>query len=596
MKPWEMGYYDIGATLSQKGTRISVWAPYAKSVSLLYKEHSALLVSDEYSTWSGTLSDLKEGDMYWILVDDKIRLPDPASRYQPEGIFGPSMVVSQRHSVSGSRGVDMDLRETVIYELHVGTFTPGGTFTSMIDKLEYLSNLGITAVELMPISQFEGSRNWGYDGVFPYAVQNTYGRPEEFSRLIDSIHSFGMSAILDVVYNHLGPRGNVLPKFGPYFSTKYRNPWGQCLNFDGEYSDYVRSFFISNAIYWMDQYGVDALRLDAIHGIIDNSPVHFLKELSQRVEEHFRGTGRNPLLIAESDLNDSRIINSRAKCGFGIDAQWCDDFHHSIHSFLTKEQKGYYRDYGDLEKIVKAFRDGFVYTGDYSPFLRKLRGSNNRDYRNNQLIVFSQNHDQVGNRPASDRFSQYMDEDSLRIMVTTVVLSPFVPMIFMGEEFKSDSPFYFFIDTTDEEFASLVRKGRKEEFEYFERSTVIPDPSKEEAFSISKLKWQQVEENPESLEFYRNVLGIRKKYRIGAAVSTTVSTLGDVVLLSYLLVDGGNLTCIYNFGEERNITVSEENPTFILKNGSELNEKEHKLTLKQKGFAIAETNNPLLAQ
>jgi maltooligosyltrehalose trehalohydrolase len=358
----------------------------------------------------------------------------------------------------------------------VGTFTPEGTFEAIIPHLDELRELGITAVELMPVAQFPGTRNWGYDGVYPFAVQNSYGGPEGLKRLVNACHGRGIAVVLDVVYNHLGPEGNYLWDFGPYFTDRYKTPWGSAINFDGPHSDPVRRLFIENALYWVTEFRMDGLRIDAVHGILDFSAYPFLEELASAVHEKAERLNRRVYVIAESDLNDTRVIRSRELGGYGLDAQWNDDFHHALHTLLTEDQTGYYQDFGRLGDLVKAFREGFVCSGQYSSYRRRRHGNSSRDIPAGCFVVFAQNHDQVGNRMRGERLSQLVCRERMKLAAGVVFLSPFIPLLFMGEEYGETAPFPYFISHSDADLVEAVRRGRREEFAAFGWSQEPPDP------------------------------------------------------------------------------------------------------------------------
>ncbi len=403
---------DIGASLiSKEEVRFKVWAPLTEkfSVEITSQKKTRIIRLDknERGYFEGIGKGVYNGDCYFYVLENESRHPDPASRFQPAGVHGPSQIIDTSNFQWEDEGWEgVPFRKFIIYELHVGTFSRDGTFESVIPYLDYLKELGITAVELMPVAQFPGERNWGYDGVYPFAPQNSYGGPRGLKTLINTCHKKGIAVILDVVYNHLGPEGNYLRNFGPYFTDKYKTPWGDAINFDGPYSDEVRHFFISNALYWLTEYHADALRIDAIHGIFDFSAKHFLQELGETVRNQAELLGRNVRLMVESNLNDVRFINPIEIGGYGLDAQWNDDFHHSLHTLITGEDKGYYQDFGEMEHLIKAFREGFVYSGGYSKFRKRRYGNSSIDRPAHQFIVFSQNHDQVGNRMSGDRLAQ----------------------------------------------------------------------------------------------------------------------------------------------------------------------------------------------
>ncbi|HLH85442.1 MAG TPA: malto-oligosyltrehalose trehalohydrolase, partial [Thermoplasmataceae archaeon] len=493
------------------------------------------LKKDDDGFWSFITEDTNPID-YSFILDKKKKIPDPASRFQPAGIFGASRTVVFPDDLNPGGYSNIDLRNAVIYELHTGTFTPEGTFKGMVNRLDHLESLGINAVEIMPIAQFEGRWNWGYDGVFPYAVHSEYGGPLQFLEFVKAAHERRISVILDVVYNHLGPRGNIFPQVGPYFSPRYHTPWGDALNFDGPMSPNVRNFFIQNAIYWLDRFDVDGLRLDAVHAIVDNSSCHFLEELAVSVRNFFGDTGKKPILIAESDMNDPKLIQPSTMNGYGLDAQWCDDFHHSLHAYVAGERDGYYMDYGEEQQIERSLRSGFVYQGEFSKFLKRYRGSRDFRYTLDQLIVFSQDHDQVGNRPLSDRPAAYMGLNKSLSLVFITLLSPFTPMLFMGEEFQTKSPFWFFIDTDDIEYARIVDEGRKNEFSYFQwvRDNQIR-PSDPEAFYSSKIQWSEAdtEAGREIQEAYRLLIRLRRTHAIGGTIPDFVRIQNHILKVRY---------------------------------------------------------------
>ncbi len=547
----EITYRNIGPSIAGSEVVFRTWAPFARKLEILSGHHRTEASKNEFGMWQGYMMRTDDILDYKISIDGGAALPDPASRFQPEGVFGPSRVIQFPDHASRSF-VNIHMPSTVTYELHTGTFSPQGTFSGIGERLDHLVDLGINAIEIMPISQFEGRWNWGYDGVFPYAVQNTYGTPDDLLELIEKAHSMNFSVILDVVYNHLGPRGNIFSSFGPFFSKKYMTPWGQSLNFDGEWSDYVRAFFIQNAIFWLDAYGFDGLRLDAIHGIVDSSPTHFLAELTQTVKKHFQDTGRRPVIIGESDLNNPRVIQGIDMGGYGLDAQWCDDFHHSIHSVVTGEKHGYYSDYGEPEQAAETFRHGFVYSGVYSKFLHRTRGYGDRRYRNDQLVVFAQDHDQVGNRPGSERPTSYAGLDASMVIAAAAILSPYIPMLFMGEELGTKSPFWFFIDTSDSSFASAVDKGRREEFSYLDWVGDYIAPSDPRAYMESRIAWDELDSDSTKkvLGEYRDLISIRKRMNLGSGIRPMVKIQGNLLTAKYSGTPIGDIQCIFNLSDK----------------------------------------------
>ena len=452
------------------------------------------------------------GALYRYRLDGKKERPDPASRYQPQGVHGPSQIVDSRFDWKDSEWRGIPLEKYVFYELHVGTFTPEGTFDAIIPRLTILKDLGVTAIELMPVAQFPSDRNWGYDGVYPYAVQASYGGPLRLKRLVDACHQHGIAVALDVVYNHLGPEGNYLADFGPYFTGLYKTPWGAALNFADADSDEVRRYFIDNALQWVRDYHVDALRLDAIHAIVDPSARTFLEELRAAVHAEAKELGRDVYLVPEDNRNDARVVKSPEAGGWGFDAIWNDDFHHSLHVLLTGERDGYYEDFAGVCDLAGAYRDGFLYSWRYSKYRQKRYGSSSKGIPAKRFVVFSQNHDQVGNRRLGDRLSQSLSFEQLKLAAGTVLLSPYIPLLFMGEEYAETAPFQYFVSHGDAALIEAVREGRKKEFAEFGWSGDIPDPQSESTFLGCKLHWNLLAEGQHRVlwNFYRKLLRLRR--------------------------------------------------------------------------------------
>lgn len=507
-----------GVFYSQNGKcEFAVWAPLLDNVVLeiVYPEKDSFkMQKDEHGYWKYITDGILPGARYFYNLGNLKKRPDPASHFQPEGVHSPSEIIDHnRFKWSDKKWNSMPLEKMIIYEMHVGTFTSRGTFEAVINKLNYIKKLGINTIEIMPVSQFPGKRNWGYDGVYLYAVQNSYGGPDGLKKLVDACHKKGIAVILDVVYNHLGPEGNYLSDYGPYFTDKYKTPWGSAINFDDAYCDGVRNFIIKNALYWFDNYHIDALRLDAVHGIYDFSAKHILAELSEKVEKFSKDNGRKYFLIAESDLNDPRIIKEKKIGGYGIDAQWCDEFHHSLHTVLTYENKGYYEDFGKISDLAKTLKDGFVYDGRYSLHRKRDFGSSFKDRKASRFVVFSQNHDQIGNRVFGERLSKLVNYEALKIAACTVIFSQYIPLLFMGEEYGEKAPFLFFVDHGDPDLIAAVREGRKNEFKSFTWNMDPPDPADEKTFILSKLNWQLRKKGNHKilLEFYKTLIQLRKK-------------------------------------------------------------------------------------
>jgi len=458
-----------------------------------------------------TVDGVDPGMRYLYELDGAKRRPDPASRFQPDGVHHASAVVDPAFPWTDTGWQGLPLSAYVLYELHVGTFTTEGTFEAVIPHLESLKQLGVTAVELMPVAQFPGSRNWGYDGVHPFAVQNSYGGPDGLRRLVDACHARGLAVVLDVVYNHLGPEGNYLGEFGPYFTDRYHTPWGLAVNFDGPSNAGARRFVIENALAWITDYHIDALRLDALHAIFDASEEHILAELSRTVTDVADSLGRGVCLIGESDLNDSTLIRSRAQHGYGLAAQWNDDFHHALHAILTGERSGYYEDFGGLEHLAAAFAGGYVYAGQPSAFRGRRHGNESADVPPERFVVFHQNHDQVGNRALGDRLSQLVSFEALKLAAAATILSPFLPLLFMGEEYGETAPFLYFVSHTDAQLVEAVRTGRREEFAAFGWQEELPDPQGEATFERSRLNHRLADVEPGRTlrAFYQELLRIR---------------------------------------------------------------------------------------
>lgn len=523
---------EVGAIdLDQGRCRFRVWAPFAQRIDLHVVSPQDRLVSLEKEGegyFSALVEDIESPCRYFYRLDDRTDRPDPASRFQPEGVHGPSEVVSSDFFWADDCWFGLPLGDYIIYEVHAGTYTPQGTFDAMISRLDAMLELGITAVELMPVAQFPGCRNWGYDGTYPFAVQNSYGGPWGLKQLINACHQRGMAVVLDVVYNHLGPEGNYLSDFGPYFTDAYRTPWGSAVNFDGPYSDDVRRFFIQNALFWVTEFHIDALRIDAVHAILDFSAQPFLEGLALAVHEQAERLNRQIYVIAESALNDTRIVRAREFGGFNLDAQWNDDFHHCLHTLLTGERSGYYGDYGQLQDLAKAYREGFVYSGEYSVYRRRRHGNSSRNIPAHCFVVCAQNHDQIGNRMLGERLSELVSFECLKLAAGVVLLSPFIPMIFMGEEYGEVAPFLYFISHSDPELVEEVRKGRRLEFADFGYAESL-DPQDETTFFKARLNHELSGEGHHRVlrDFYKMLIRLRKEIRsLGCLSKKTMDVLG----------------------------------------------------------------------
>ncbi len=514
--PWEL---QFGAScLAHGGVRFRAWAPRAKHLSVRIMgevPHTIPMERIGGDVFEVMAADLEPGVDYKYVIESVKERPDPVSLFQPEGVHGPSRVLDPgSFTWSDTDWKGLALEDYLIYELHVGTFTPEGTFEAIIPKLAYLSGLGITAIELMPVAEFPGGRNWGYDGVHLYAPQSTYGGPLGLKKLIDACHAQGLAVILDVVYNHLGPEGNYLADYAGYFSHSHRTPWGAGLNFDGPESDGVRRFFIDNALYWLTEYYVDALRLDAIHRMFDIGPRHILEEIGEEFQQQARALGRSAWIIAESDLNDVRVIKPPAECGYGLDAQWSDDFHHSLHALLTKTRRGYFADFGRVEDLSKAITEGFVNDGRISVYRRKRHGTSSAARPGRQFVTFIQNHDQIANSYWGERLSTLVTVEEQKLAATVLICAPNLPMIFMGQEYGETAPFLYFTSHTDPALIESVREGRQKEYAPYALDREFADPQSPVTFERSRLRWAQLDQSPhrEILRFYRDLIALRKHH------------------------------------------------------------------------------------
>jgi len=536
-----------------------VWAPTARKVAVKIGEATyPMLGPDARGWWSVTVESAAPGTDYGFALDDDPKAwPDPRSQWQPYGVHGPSQVYDQSAFAWSDRGWQAPpLERAVIYELHIGTFTPQGTFDSAIERLDYLVELGITHVELMPVAAFPGGQGWGYDGASLFAVTEQYGGPDGLKRLVNACHTRGLAVLLDVVYNHFGPVGNYSGKFGPYITDKHRTPWGGAVNFEDWGSDEVRRFFCDNALMWMRDYHIDGLRLDAVHEYVDRSAVHFMEQLANEVGELSAKLGRRLVLIAESDLNDPRVVKPREIGGYGMDAQWSDDFHHALFTVLQSGagEKGYYVDFGSVAKLVKALTKTFVQDGTYSTYRGREHGRAVDDLSPHHFLGYIQNHDQVGNRAIGDRVEQIVGIDRAKVAAGIVLTAPFIPMIFQGEEFAASTPFQYFADHEDPEMARAVKEGRRGEFAAFGwKPEEIPDPEDGETFRRSKLNWDEVHEgrHEEMLEWYRKLIRLRRgsaSLNDGTPGQTQVSFDEDK---KCLVMERGAVTVMCNLGAAR---------------------------------------------
>ena len=492
----------------------AVWAPAARSVEVALERGRFPLAASGNGWWSGE-AEAVPGDDYSFVLDGTDPVPDPRSPFQPGGVHGPSRLVNHGAFPWTDAGWrPPPLSSAILYELHVGTFTGEGTFASAVRRLPRLVDLGVTHVELMPVAEFPGMRGWGYDGVDLFAPHHAYGGPDGLKALVDACHGHGLAVVLDVVYNHLGPAGNPLPRFGPYFTGRYQTPWGEAVNLDGPGSDEVRRFFCDNALMWLRDYHVDGLRLDAVHAFLDSSALPFLEQLAEEVAALEAELGRELVLVAESDRNDPRLVRPREAGGLGMHAQWSDDFHHALHAFLTGERQGYYSDFGPLADVAKALRDAFVVDGRHSGYRRRRHGRPANGLSGHRFLGYLQNHDQVGNRARGERSAHLLSPGRLRVAAALVLTAPFVPLLFQGEEWGAQTPFLYFTDHQEPALARAVSEGRRREFAAFGwRAEDVPDPQDARTFAASKLDWSERERLPhrELLDWHRRLIALRRR-------------------------------------------------------------------------------------
>jgi maltooligosyltrehalose trehalohydrolase len=492
-----------------------VWAPRAGTIEVKVGKERFALAKKERGWWSGEIATAGYGTDYGFVIDGlEPALPDPRTQWQPNGVHGESRVVEHAlFAWSDSGWQAPPLSSALIYELHIGTFTPEGTLKAAESHLDYLKDLGVTHVELMPIANFPGKRGWGYDGVDLYAPFNAYGEPGDLKRFVNECHGKGLAVLLDVVYNHLGPVGNYLEKFGPYFTGNHSTPWGGAVNFEEAGATEVRRFLIDNALMWLRDYHMDGLRLDAVQAFNDRSAIHFLEQLAGEVKRLEATLGKHFVLIAESDLNDPRLVKAEEAGGYGLDAQWSDDFHHALFSVISGERAGYYADFGSLAALAKSLRSVFVYDGNYSEYRGRNHGRQVVGLSGHRFIGFVQNHDQVGNRAQGERVSHEAGVGRAKIAAALVLTSPFVPMLFQGEEFGASAPFLYFTDYEDPELGRLISEGRKKEFVAFGWSPdQIPDPQDEQTFNQSKLNWAELGDPPHAslLQWHKDLISLRR--------------------------------------------------------------------------------------
>jgi maltooligosyltrehalose trehalohydrolase len=576
--------------------RFAVWAP--KAVKLAVKvDGSAFPMAgpDEQGWWRAEVSDAANGSEYCFLIDrDEKCYPDPRSLWQPQGVHAPSRVYD--HDVftwSDSTFQASPLSSAVIYELHVGTFTSEGTLDAAIDKLGYLAELGVTHVELMPVASFAGNHGWGYDGVSLFAVHEPYGGPDALKRFVNASHKHGLAVLLDVVYNHFGPVGNYTGQFGPYVTDAHHTPWGGAVNFEGRWSHQVRRFLCDNALMWLRDYHIDGLRLDAVHAFVDRSAIHFIEQLTTEVADLEAALGRRLAVIAESDLNDPRVVTSREAGGLGADAQWSDDFHHALFAVLSPENtSGYYADFGLISQLAKALQHVFVYDGLYSSYRKRIHGRQVGNLSRHKFLGYIQNHDQAGNRAVGDRISHIVGLDRAKIAAALVLTSPFIPLIFQGEEWAASSPFQYFADHDDPNLKRAVSDGRKREFSAFGwNPDEIPDPEDAATFHRSRLRWdeQADPQHAEMLAWYRELIRLRR--------TTPCLNDGEPRNLrvfydeqeTWIRVERGTITVICNLGAEPRQFRLPKHSRIVLDSGAGLWISEDSVSLPPDSIVIIST-------
>ena len=561
-------HLDLGANLSGGRCTFRVWAPAAQKLQLRLRGQNHEMRREQGSFFSLAIP-ARAGDKYFYIVDGGNPVPDPVSRSLPEGVHGPTEIVDpEDFSWSDEIWRGLTLRDAIIYELHVGTFTPFGTFDAVIERLDYLKKLGVTMLELMPVAAFPGERNWGYDGVSPYAVQASYGGPAGLKRLVNAAHRAGLGVTLDVVYNHLGHEGNYLRTFGPYFTSRHQTPWGDAVNYDGQGAEGVRRYVIENALYWIREYHLDGLRLDAVQTIYDDSPRHILAEIQERVQSLAHDLGRHVLVIAETDANDPKLIRGVKEKGYGLDAVWSDDFHHAIHALLTGERSGYYQDFGQPQQIARALEKGFVFQGEHFNFWGKPRGAPATGIPLERHVFCIQNHDQVGNRAKGERLAALLSPGACKVAAAPLLLAPETPLLFMGEEYGETAPFQYFTSYGDRELARAVSEGRRREFKDFSWDEV-PDPQDPATFARSKLHWEQASEENERLRWYRTLIALRKRYLSGAERTSRAEILNENSIRMELFAGGHKLILMASLKPGATLPAPDQGAKLLLHNSQD---------------------------
>lgn len=533
----------------------SVWAPFRQKVSVKVNEKAYPMKGpSDRGFWVTDVEEAGHGTDYaFLLDDDPTPYPDPRSFWQPKDVHSFSRVLDHNQfDWTDEQFRAVPLPSAILYEMHVGTFTPGGTLDSAIERLDHLCDIGITHIEVLPIASYEGEFSWGYDGVSPYAPDESYGGPEAVKRFVDACHRKGLAVVLDVVYNHFGPAGNYTGQFGPYYTEKHKTPWGAAINFEEGGSDQVRRYFIDNAMMWLRDYHFDGLRLDATHEFIDRSAMHFMEHLAREVEDLSASVGRCLVLIAESDLNNPRIVTPLEANGYGMDAQWSDDFHHALFSVLANEKFGYFEDFGTVPQLAHTLKHTFLYEGQYSKFRMHTQGRPIINLSYHRFVGYIQNHDQIGNRAKGERVHHLVGIEKAKLAAGVVFTAPFLPMIFMGEEWGASTPWMYFADFESEDLRKAVNEGRRKDFAAFGFGDDVPDPEDPKTFEASKLKWDEIAEgeHKEMLDWYRKLIHLRRK--------TLALNLGDPTRMDvscneegqWIRTDRGNIRTVINFAEQ----------------------------------------------
>lgn len=513
----QTGVTQLGMRWINNQAHIRIWAPWATTVDCLLTEREILIPLEKqaYGYWYAN-SKLPQHDEWYKIIIDGIAYPDPASLFQPEGVHGPSAMIDLDYPWTDQRYHAPAQRELIIYELHVGTFSDKNDFYGVIDRIPYLKDLGVNAIELMPVGQFPGERNWGYDGVYAFAVQNSYGGARGLQQLVDACHQAGIAVILDVVYNHFGPEGNYLPAFGPYFTAKYHTPWGDAVNYDDELNYGVRDFVLANVRMWFEDFHIDGLRMDAVHAIKDFGPAHILQDIRRLTDDIVAKSEKQRYLFVECDLNDRRFLDPLEVNGFAMDGQWLDEFHHTLRVAAGEERKGYYKEFEGVVHLAKAYEKAYVFDGCYSSHRKRFFGTDSDGIEGDRFIVFSQNHDQVGNRMLGERSSSLYSVETTRLMAFAVFLSPYIPLLFMGEEWGTKKPFQYFVNHSDQQLVKNVQQGREEEFKEFQTSGEVPNPQDKATFQRSVLDWNELGKSPfcQHYLYYKALIALRKSHPV----------------------------------------------------------------------------------